>query len=394
MELYTTAKKVVQTFVDAGYTAYFAGGYVRDLLMDHRSDDIDIATDAPIEETQRLFKKTIPVGINFGILIVVEDGHQFEVATFRKESDYKDGRRPESVESASPEEDAKRRDFTVNGMFYDPLTESLYDYVHGKADIEAKIIRAIGNPHDRFLEDRLRMIRAVRYASRFNFTIEPETIKAIQYHANELFPSVAMERVWQEFKKMAEFACFRDSLLVLHKLHLLGVIFPSLKDLSLEALKNLTKHLPQFPKETPVIGKIFELFPDASHKERLELVDYFKLSNRDREFTLELEEWRSNDERDDYEWAKLYAKPHSEVCQKILSIHHQDGSHIPRREKLKTAIDRIREQKPLVSAQHLIKMGVKPGPEMGKLLKQAERIAINKSLQSTDEVLKNLRLDS
>src|ERR1700722_14872638 len=125
------ATRVIKKLVDAGFTAYFAGGWVRDFLMQRPSDDIDIATNATVEQVQALFPKTIPVGVAFGIVIVVQDHFQFEVATFRKERGYVDGRRPTSIESATAEEDAQRRDFTINGMFYDPLTQKLLDFVEG-----------------------------------------------------------------------------------------------------------------------------------------------------------------------------------------------------------------------------------------------------------------------
>src|SRR3984885_11348242 len=182
---------VVKKLSEAGHIAYFAGGWVRDFLMQHPSDDIDIATSATVEEVQSLFSKTIPVGSAFGIIIVVEGTHQFEVATFRKEFGYFDGRRPTRVERATPEEDALRRDFTINGMFWDPLEKKLYDYVGGQEDLHQGLIRAIGNPHERFYEDRLRMMRAVRYATRFHFPIEAKTYEAIRDHAHALLPSVA-----------------------------------------------------------------------------------------------------------------------------------------------------------------------------------------------------------
>src|SRR6185437_5720237 len=169
MEMYEVATHIVKRLVEAGHLAYFAGGWVRDFLLNHPSDDIDIATSASVEEIQALFPKTIPVGIAFGIVIVVEKGHQFEVATFRKDRGYVDGRRPTGIDPASPEEDAQRRDFTLNGMFYDPLQKKVLDFVSGQEDLKKGIIRAIGNPHERFLEDRLRMMRAVRYGTRFGF---------------------------------------------------------------------------------------------------------------------------------------------------------------------------------------------------------------------------------
>ena len=238
MPTFHIANKIVKKLYEEGYTAYFAGGWVRDFLMHRTSDDIDIATEASVEDVQRIFPKTIPVGVNFGIVIVVEEGHQFEVATFRKDEGYRDGRRPISVASADAKQDAERRDFTINGMFYDPMQQEIIDYVEGKKDIEKGIIRAIGNPHERFLEDRLRMIRAVRYASRFHFSIESETLKAILDHSDALFPAVAIERVWNEFCKIAAYPHFDIALITLHRLNLLPVIFPLLKDIPIEEIQS------------------------------------------------------------------------------------------------------------------------------------------------------------
>ena len=169
------ATAIVRKLVAAGYTAYFAGGWVRDYLMGHPSEDIDLATDAPPEKIIDLFPKTLLVGVAFGVVVVIVDGHQFEVATFRRDIDYADGRKPSKIELSTAEEDAFRRDFTINGMFYDPLTNQILDYVGGQEDLKKKIIRAIGNPHKRIQEDRLRMIRAVRLSCRFDFQIEEKT---------------------------------------------------------------------------------------------------------------------------------------------------------------------------------------------------------------------------
>ena len=248
MTPYDSACKIVQKLQSKGHVAYFAGGWVRDYLMDHPSDDIDIATDASVEIIQDLFEKTIPVGIQFGIVIVVIDNQHFEVATFRKDKGYEDGRRPISIEKASPKEDSSRRDFTINGMFYDPISHEIFDFVEGKQDLEKQIIRAIGNPHQRFIEDRLRMIRAVRYSCRFSFRIEQETKEAIIKHANSLFPAVAIERVWQEFEKMSRFGSFQTFLITLFRLHLLQTIFPQLENLTIDTLEKRLAILKQFPK--------------------------------------------------------------------------------------------------------------------------------------------------
>src|SRR5262249_42065141 len=153
------ARTIVETLTRAGYIAYYAGGWVRDLLLGHPSDDIDIATNAPPAVVQQLFANTVPIGLAFGIVLVLIEGREYEVATFRSDVGYTDGRRPSHVHFTSAKEDAKRRDFTINGMFYDPLKQEVLDYVEGKEDLEKKLIRAIGDPHERIREDRLRMIR-------------------------------------------------------------------------------------------------------------------------------------------------------------------------------------------------------------------------------------------
>src|ERR1700685_3736034 len=158
-----TAAAVGQRLQDAGFGAFVVGGCVRDFLLGREPQDFDIATDARPAQVEKLFSKTIPVGKKFGVIIVVEQGHQFQVATFRAEAEYRDGRRPEKVFFANAEADALRRDFTVNGLFYDPLTKQIHDWVGGEKDLRAKIIRTIGAPEDRFAEDHLRMLRAVRF---------------------------------------------------------------------------------------------------------------------------------------------------------------------------------------------------------------------------------------
>src|SRR3954454_14459704 len=159
----SAARRIVARLREAGHIAYFAGGCVRDLLRGETPKDFDVATDARPEMVQKLFPRTYAVGAHFGVIVVLENPFQFEVATFRADDAYIDGRRPVSVHFASPEEDAKRRDFTINGMFYDPTAEKVIDFVGGRADLEARLVRAIGRAADRFTEDRLRMLRAVRF---------------------------------------------------------------------------------------------------------------------------------------------------------------------------------------------------------------------------------------
>ncbi len=400
------ATSVVKRLAQAGHTAYFAGGWVRDYLMQRASDDIDIATSASVEQIQALFPKTIPVGVAFGIVIVVEEGHHFEVATFRKESGYLDGRRPTTIEPASPEEDAKRRDFTINGMFWDPLKQELHDFIGGQKDLKTGVIRAIGNPHERFLEDRLRMMRAVRYSTRFNFPIETETLQAILDHSNDLLPAVALERIWQEFKKMSLFAHFDTGLVTLHQLNLLPTIFPSLKGVSVEEIQRRLAPLSSYPKGAPTIAELLELFPGHSLEELFDLCDYLKLSRLERDVVRFLhqakqmlqmpEEWQANLEK--IEWAQFYANPHSQISIEIAAAHlpvqKRSGflqAHQHRRQLLEQAIARIQSQNPIVRADHLIGQGVNPGKKMGLLLKEAERISVNEGIEDREAIIQLLK---
>ena len=195
-----TATRIVRHLRDAGHEAYFAGGCVRDRLIGRPAHDVDVATSAHPGEVQKLFPRTVAVGAQFGVVVVLEGGAEFQVATFRADGVYLDGRRPESVTFTTAEGDAQRRDFTVNGLFYDPIEGKILDFVGGEADLRAGIIRCIGKPADRFREDKLRLLRAVRFASTLGFQIDPPTWAAHR----ELAPSitaVSAERIRDELVK-------------------------------------------------------------------------------------------------------------------------------------------------------------------------------------------------
>jgi tRNA nucleotidyltransferase/poly(A) polymerase len=203
MTLEEGARETVRTLQKAGHIAYFAGGSVRDQLMERESKDIDIATSARPEEVQSLFRQTTDLqGKIFGVVRVLQDEQVYEVATFRKDGDYRDGRRPESVEYSSPEEDAQRRDFTINGLFYDPEKDELIDFVGGRRDLDNRVLRAIGDPGARFREDHLRLYRAVRFAAEFEFEIEARTweqMKALSHLGKELAPERVRDELMRAF---------------------------------------------------------------------------------------------------------------------------------------------------------------------------------------------------
>jgi poly(A) polymerase len=218
------ALAVVRRLREAGHVAYFAGGCVRDQLLGLVPKDYDVATDAPPQRVRELFTKTDAVGAAFGVILVRQRQSQIEVATFRTDLEYRDGRRPEGVRFATAEQDAQRRDFTINGLFYDPVEDRVIDYVGGQADLKAMVLRAIGNPDERFAEDHLRLLRAVRFAARFGLTIEPATDDAIARHAQHL-ARISPERVAEELRLMLTPPTRVDAWRMIRRYTLDGVMF-------------------------------------------------------------------------------------------------------------------------------------------------------------------------
>jgi poly(A) polymerase len=197
----SAARDIARRLRAAGHVAYFAGGCVRDLLRGEAPKDLDIATDATPEVVQKIFSRTYAVGAHFGVIVVLENEFQFEVATFRSDGAYLDGRRPVEVHFATAEEDAARRDFTINGMFFDPEKNEVIDFVGGRADLERKLIRAIGDPAQRFAEDRLRVLRAVRFATVLGFEIDAATWDALRASAASI-NEISAERIREELVRI------------------------------------------------------------------------------------------------------------------------------------------------------------------------------------------------
>ncbi len=224
------ATSIVKTLRAKGHKAYFAGGCVRDLLLGIESQDVDIATSATPSQILKLFPKTFEKGKAFGVVSVLMDGYEFEVATFRKEGKYSDGRHPDSVEWTDDRQDALRRDFTINGMFYDPIEKKIIDYVQGQEDLKRGIIRTIGEANHRFDEDKLRMMRAVRFSSRFGYPLEDHTKTAI----TEMAPSieeVSPERIREELLKILTQKNPHEGIDLLSKVGLLRVILPEIEQM-------------------------------------------------------------------------------------------------------------------------------------------------------------------
>jgi poly(A) polymerase len=269
-ELFETARGVVEHLRASGHKAFFVGGCVRDTVMGTPPKEYDITTDAKPEEIMRIFSNTVPVGESFGVVLVLEGKYKFEVATFRRDESYSDGRHPDRVIYSTDEsEDVRRRDFTINGMLYNPVTEEVIDYVGGMEDINKGIIRTIGSPYERFNEDKLRMMRAVRFGARFKYEVEKETLQAIKKLAPEI-SQVSAERIRDEIVKIISQKNPGLGLGVLRETGLLFHILPEIDRMH---------GVPQPPEFHPegdvfihtclVLDKIFEitkgeLFPELS----------------------------------------------------------------------------------------------------------------------------------
>jgi poly(A) polymerase len=226
------ALSVVQTLRSKGFEALWAGGCVRDALMGKSPKDFDVATTALPADVIRIFgvHRTVAVGASFGVVMVLSPKHrgeQVEVATFRMDGEYLDGRRPVSVQFCRPEEDAKRRDFTINGLFYDPIENQVIDYVGGQQDLQAGVVRAIGDAHARFREDKLRMLRAIRFTATLKFQLDTSTKNAICSHHQDL-GQVSIERVAQELRRMLAHETRAQSIDLLEETGLLKEALPGI----------------------------------------------------------------------------------------------------------------------------------------------------------------------
>jgi poly(A) polymerase len=240
------ANSICETLQRHGYQALLVGGCVRDLLLKRDPADYDVTTDATPEQVATLFPDSLAVGAQFGVMLIPRDGIKVEVATFRSDMGYSDGRHPDSVVySKTPQEDVQRRDFTINGLLMRYDSGEVLDFVGGQEDLKAGIIRAIGEPERRFKEDKLRMMRAVRFAARFGFDIEPSTFRAIQRHVKEIH-QVSPERLREELTKMLTEGAARRAFELLDDTWLLGQVLPEIA-----AMKGVEQP-PQFHPEGDV----------------------------------------------------------------------------------------------------------------------------------------------
>lgn len=422
---------IVKELHSHGFQAYFAGGVVRDMVMGNSAPgDIDIATDATPQRIGQIFPQTIRVGEQFGVMIVVEKGVPFEVATFRSDIGISDGRHPAGIAYTDAKEDALRRDFTINGLFFDPLSNRLIDYVGGVKDIEQKIIRAIGDPELRFREDYLRMLRAIRFSARFSFKIEEKTWRAIKKYSNQII-NISSERIFQELDKTLRQGNADTAILMLRDCGLLEIILPEISNLI--GVEQPEKYHPEGDVFAHTILALSLLRPDSSSvlawsvflhdigKPSTKTVsDRIRFHNHDRvgaemarNILKRLRASNSLIKRveaciENHMNFKNVRHMRLSTLKKLLSretideeleLHRIDclASHgildnynylIEKRKVI--ASDRLKPQ-PYIKGKDLIDMGLKPGPVFGELLSEIYDLQLEEKISNRDEALKVLR---
>ena len=420
------AVSIVQQLRHGGYEAYFAGGCVRDMLLNAAPQDFDITTSAYPEDVQRLFPETVPVGAQFGVMLVLVDGQPFEVATFRHDGPYLDGRRPSQVRYGTLEEDVRRRDFTINGMIYDPIADRVIDLVAGREDLEQRRIRAIGDARQRYEEDRLRMIRAVRFAARLNFTIEQSTFAAIQQLAPTV-KDIAWERIGDEITRILTEGGARRGFELLDESELLQILLPEIAALKEtwqspdyhpegDVFKHtmlLLSHL-EAPSETLAYGCLLhDVAKPACFRQDGERVTFYGHTEKGalmaEEILKRLKRGRAVWERVNYlvhnhlrhvqapqmRLSTLKRFLREEGIEELLELARIDALSSNGdlrcyqfcKERLAALEDTEIRPAPLVRGDDLIAMGLEPGPLFSEILRQVEDQQLGGDLHDRDDAL-------
>lgn len=409
---WTAVKEVCRRLKEAGHQALLAGGCVRDLLMNREPNDFDIATEADPDEVGRLFPQALTVGKAFGVTILPFEGFHLEVATFREDGPYVDGRRPSSVRFATAEEDAKRRDFTINALFYDLDSQTVIDYVGGEADIRRGVIRTVGEPELRFEEDKLRLFRAVRFSAQLHFEIEPRTLEVVTRLAPEI-RVVSRERVRDELLKLLKSPGRVRGLELLLSTGLLKALFP---DAAAVIVQNATSWLASFQalpadEKDPVVFLALFFLPryleqrtligaaEAERSVREAQLKNLRIENRQIEAILfclrHLTQFRDPEGLRPGEMALLLAHPASRATEAVMGA--LDALSNPERQAERVRyLESLRQKSlvagrlkppPLLTGEDVKQAGGTAGPQMGRLLQEALLLQLEGILTDRESAL-------
>jgi poly(A) polymerase len=386
------AVDVVRTLQAAGHVAYFAGGCVRDELLGLAPADHDVATDATPDRVRQLFRRTIAIGASFGVIEVLGprvDGEQLnvQVATFRSDGSYTDGRRPDAVTFGTPEADAARRDFTINGLFLDPIADRIYDFVGGRADLDAKILRAIGDPFARFTEDKLRILRAVRLAARFDLSIDPATLAAGRQLAPQI-TVVSAERIAEELRKMLAHPTRAKAVEWLIAFGLVAPILPEAVTV-IERRKNAVRKLPPlFGFE----GSLAALLLDGNAKTVEAVSRRLKLSTDEtRHVTWLVAHKAALVDAAIQPNSRLYPILARPFARDLIALHRA-GDNSPEQAEYCTKLltetpPDVLDPPPLLTGDDLTAAEYTPGPEYKGFLEAARAAQLDGEVKSKDEAL-------
>lgn len=392
------ATTVVRELQEAGHVALFAGGCVRDMVMKKRPNDYDVATSAEPRQVVALFRRTQQVGAKFGVVLVRIGKHAIEVATFRRDMEYHDGRRPSAVQFTDAREDAIRRDFTINGMFYDPMKRDVVDYVDGQSDIKKKMIRAIGDPNKRFAEDHLRLLRAIRFAAKLNFKIEPATWTAIRATAARIV-DISPERIREELDAMLSHPSRARAFELIVDSGLLPHLWPQAKEIC-PTVATSKKIISALPADSTFELALTAILHSLRPLEAGETCEALRCSNHSqRVVTWLLAHLADLDVPDRVTLADLkllMADPAFPDLLRLLAARLQAGGHPP------TAHNRIAARAkrippaavappPLVSGHDLLRLGPAPGPLYKKLLDRVYYAQLNDEVLNKAEAMALVR---
>jgi len=404
------AIKIIKRLSSEGYEALLAGGCVRDMLLGRAASDYDVATNALPEDVMKVFRRTLKVGAKFGVVIVLIEGRlvsakakagagQVEVATFRTETDYADGRHPDAVKFASAAEDASRRDFTINGMFYDPVKEKVIDYVDGRKDLKKKIIRTIGRPEERFGEDYLRMLRAVRFSTQLGFRIEPRTWSAICKNAKKI-TKISGERIAAELEGILVHPNRSIGASMLIKSGLAKSIFSRFVG---EQTELAIRILSQLRKKVDFALALAGLFAGGKTESSLEKIRVLKLSrsqNRHIKFLLSNRGKLLKDRMSLAQLKLIASEPYfwdlyelQMAIQKAGGTRRGEARRSPKsiaplinlRRRIKKLGDVELRPKPLLNGHDLIRLGAVPGPTLGQLAQELYIAQLEGKLQTAQQ---------
>ncbi len=389
------AIKIIKQLHSSGFEALLAGGCVRDMLISRAAKDFDVATSAEPRDVIRLFKHTLKIGAHFGVVVVMIDDQRVEVATFRSEFNYTDGRHPTKVKFVSAAKDASRRDFTINGMFYDPVKKEVIDYVNGQADLKKGVVRTIGEPNERFNEDYLRMLRAVRFSTQLRFKIDAKSWSAICSSAKNI-TKISGERISMELESILVDPNRAIGAVMLTKSGLAEVIFPGFGNEEAKFAINVLRELRKKVNFALALACLFAACPTKFALEKCVILMLSRSQNKHIKFLLNNRDKLLDERMSLAELKKIVAEPYFEdlyelqrAIQKVKGIDGEGVAPLIKlRKRIRALGDAELKPKPLLNGHDLIRLGAASGPIVGQLAEEMYIAQLEGKVQTKEQAEK------